>query len=304
MSVERRATVARCIALGAVAAVAGLLGPVGCGNSLEPLVPQGQDDPSGDDESGPGELDRVDEDLLVLYTFDEEAGDVVHDRSQVEPLLDLKVMDPAATSWTGTGLTFDHATVVSSEGPATKVTQGCLESEAITVEAWVTPGEDPLDEWRRIVTVSVDEYQRNFTLGEHTFGTAGGQQPVNARSFFGRVRTTQTTSSGRPEFVAWDSVGTETAHVVYSWRGDGTEAIYIDGEQVSDPVRNGYPPTFDGLRLGDISIWSENYALAIGNELNGARAFDGEIHLVAVYGRALSPDEVHRNYLAGPRPRG
>jgi len=50
-----------------------------------------------------------------------------------------------------------------------------------------------------------------------------------------------------------------------------------------------------------MSNWDPNWQLALANELNNvSRAFRGEYHLVAIFNRALSAEEVMQNFNAGP----
>ena len=78
-------------------------------------------------------------------------------------------------------------------------------------------------------------------------------------------------------------------HVVFTHRSDGSEVVYVDG------VHN-----TEFSRLGGVSNWDPTYPLVVGNETNGARPFLGELHLIAIYDRALPEDEVVQNHLAGP----
>jgi hypothetical protein len=50
---------------------------------------------------------------------------------------------------------------------------------------------------------------------------------------------------------------------------------------------------------GDFSGWTSNYRLGLANEMTKDHPWLGEIHLVAIYDRALTADEVGQNYGAG-----
>lgn len=54
---------------------------------------------------------------------------------------------------------------------------------------------------------------------------------------------------------------------------------------------------------GDFSQWNDAFQLALGNEFNSIdgsdRAWPGEYHLVAIYDRALTKDEISQNYEFG-----
>ena len=79
------------------------------------------------------------------------------------------------------------------------------------------------------------------------------------------------------------AVGTELAHVVYTRDNEGKAVLYVDGKPVSTSQVGGDP-----------SNWDDEFRLALGNELTGDRPWRGELHRVALYARALDPDEVAR----------
>ena len=56
------------------------------------------------------------------------------------------------------------------------------------------------------------------------------------------------------------------------------------------------------MKVGTFEEWdvgTEEYRLAVGNELTLDRDWLGQLHLVAVFDRALTEDEVEQNFLAG-----
>ena len=77
------------------------------------------------------------------------------------------------------------------------------------------------------------------------------------------------------------------SHVVYTRSSTGAVRIYVNGTQVAT-----------GTLTGNLSSWA-NYNLALGGELSGTRFWRGELHLVAIYSRALTAAEVRQNWLAG-----
>ena len=79
----------------------------------------------------------------------------------------------------------------------------------------------------------------------------------------------------------------ELTHVVYTRSAAGEEKIYINGDEI-----------VSGNREGDFSNWSSGYFLGISNEITGDHPWLGEFHLLAVYNRTLSRDEVLQNYEA------
>ncbi|MGQ9731309.1 MAG: LamG-like jellyroll fold domain-containing protein [Candidatus Zipacnadales bacterium] len=124
---------------------------------------------------------------IVLYTFAEGEGDTVRDVSGEGEPLDLAIADPQSVTWlTGGGLAVRDSTLIASAEPATKVIQAIQRTGAITVEVWVKPATLTQGGPARIVSLSLDPGQRNFTLGQ-----AGGAYEM-------RFRTTTTSPNGEP----------------------------------------------------------------------------------------------------------
>jgi VCBS repeat-containing protein len=228
---------------------------------------------------------RVTTGQQVLYTFEEGSGTTVYDVSGVGTPLDLTVQDSAAISWiSGGGLAVNASTMIASAGAATKVIDAAKANDEITLEAWVKPANTIQDGPARIVTLSQDLYNRNFTLGQGLWGTQ------SSALYDVRLRTTGTSDNGQPSLTSPDgSLTTDLTHVVYTRDASGAATIYIDGVQRASR-------TVDG----DFSNWDESYRLALANELTGDRTWLGEFYLVAIYDRALSQAEVSQNFEAGP----
>jgi hypothetical protein len=233
-----------------------------------------------------GSGDRVTAGLQVLYTFEEGQGTVVHDVSGVGSAMDLNIASAAAVTWVAGGLSVDSPTTITSPGAASKVIGACMASNEITIEGWVKPANVTQDGPARIVTLSADTYNRNFTLGQGLWGT----QPK--KLFDGRLRTTAVSDNGQPSVST--AVGTATValtHVVYTRTAAGAVTIYVNDVQQGS-----------GTIGGNLSNWNTGYRLGLANELTGDRPWSGELYLVAVYDRALSAAEVTQNFVAGPSP--
>jgi hypothetical protein len=225
----------------------------------------------------------VTEGLRVLYTFEEGSGTAVQDVSGVGAPLDLEVSDGAAIGWVSGGLVIHSSTVVASAGAATKVIDGAGDSNELTIEVWVKPGDTSQDGPARIVTLSQDPYSRNFTLGQGLWGSQASDL------YDVRLRTTTTSDNGTPSLTTPAGLlTTELTHVVYTCGASGVARIYVDGvERASGTVG------------GDFSNWDGGFRLALANELTGDRPWLGEFHLVAIFNRALSQAEVSQNFEAG-----
>jgi hypothetical protein len=220
---------------------------------------------------------RIMDGLQVLYTFNEGEGDVVYDVSGVGDALNLSIDDSTAVSWGAGVLSVEAGTLIASNGAATKVNEAVMASNEITIEAWVKSASLDQDGPARIVTVSLDAYERNTTLGQE-----GDYYQV-------RMRTTASTDNGKP-YLTTDAgvVATDLTHLVYTRSADGQASVFINGVE-----------TASDSSAGDLSSWDASYSLALANELNGGRPWLGDYHLVAIYSRAFSAQDVISNYAAG-----
>ncbi|MCA9884779.1 MAG: hypothetical protein KC708_17495, partial [Anaerolineae bacterium] len=225
---------------------------------------------------------RVQNGLLALYEFNEGSGSTVTDTSGVGTPLNLVVANPGNVTWNASGLTVNSATIISSSAPATKIIDAARSSNEFTFEAWVTTANTTQNGPARIMSISVDPSTRNTTLGQG----AGSSLPT---AYNGRVRTTTTSDNGVPNLTtSAGQAATSLRHVVMTRSSSGVTTIYVNGNQVAAANIG-----------GNLSNWNTSYPFMLANELTLDRPWLGTFHLVAVYGRALTPGEIAQNYQAG-----
>lgn len=226
---------------------------------------------------------RVTDGLQAFYTFEDGTGAVVSDLSGVSPPLDLVIEDPSKVSWLPGALKFKSPTRAISTAAAERFSSAVKASGEISVEAWVQPSNLTQEGPARIVTISDGAYLRNLTLGQGLWGS----QPSD--TFNMRFRTTQTDLDGMP-MLTTDAGAAKSGlqHVVYTRSSSGQTRIYVDGVQ-----------KVEGQLGGNCSNWDVGYLLALGNEIGTSRPWLGTMHLVALYDRGLSSNEVQQNYVAG-----
>ena len=166
--------------------------------------------------------------LQARYAFDEGDGAVVHDVSGQEPALDLHIEDTGAVSWSADGLELTDSVLIATQDPAERLTAAMQDSNAITVEAWVTPAQEVQSGPARIVTLSQDHVNRNFTLG----------QEEDAYEL--RLRTTETSDNGLPSVIAGPDAEASIAParspesdraVIFVCHG---AAIHVDMDQLTE----------------------------------------------------------------------
>jgi WD40 repeat protein len=231
---------------------------------------------------------RVTANLQALYTFDEGSGLLINDVSGVGAPMDLTIDNQYAVTWAADGLTLNSATVIDSRGPATKFINAARATNALTIEAWVTPANITQDGPARMVTLSPDIWERNITLGQ-------GLWPGQPNDTFDiRLRTTDTSDNGQPSITSPSgAASTNLTHLVYTRDAAGTATLYV----------NNVPVVSDAV-AGDFSNWETSYRLALGNEVTLERPWQGTYHLVALYNQALTPAEVEQNFNAGSQAQG
>ncbi len=221
--------------------------------------------------------------LQALYLFNEGEGSLVRDVSGVGTPLDLTIADPGNVTWGSGRLTVNAATIIASSVPAVKITSACRSTNEVSVEAWVEPANTVQSGPARIVALSEDQGDRNFTLGQGLWG----EQPSNVFDF--RVRTHSTDANGRPSLTTPTGFATTAlTHIVCTRRADGTRTIYVNGAVATSDISTG---TF--------TPWNDAFYLALANEFVAPRAWLGSYHLVAVYNRALTSEEVQTRFTSG-----
>ncbi|MBK8622860.1 MAG: Ig-like domain-containing protein [Saprospiraceae bacterium] len=228
---------------------------------------------------------HVTSNIIAEYNFSEGTGSVVNDVSGFGTPLNLTIQNPANTTWvTGCGLRINSSTRIASTGNATKIRTALQATNAMTVEAWVQAANTTQNGPARIVSMSTNTSERNFTLGQ---GTSGG--PGTVWAF--RTRQSGTNDwNGMPERTTTaNSATTNLTHLVFTRDAAGVERFYING------VQNG-----TWTQTGNFSNWSD-YVLNLGNEQTNDRPWLGTLYNVIIYSNALSAAEVTQNFSAGSK---
>ena len=220
---------------------------------------------------------RNTEGIIALYDFSEKSGKIIKDHSGMEPSMDLEIEDPQSVSLSAGILTIHRPTRIRSLKAATKIRDVISQSGEITVEAWVHPASTSQSGPARILTISKNTSERNFTLGQD------GNQ-IDAR-----LRTTRTSKNGMPSTASSKgSLKAELTHLIYTRNRTGQSDIYINGVQMGSKTIS-----------GNTSNWNSSFHLSLANEASTNRPWKGNYHLVAIYGRALSANEAEQNFKAG-----
>ena len=262
-------------------------GPIvqdGGGSAADAAVQDGSN-PMEDSSLPPAECrhPKDEESLAALYEFDETSGDTIHDTAGVHSM-DLAIDRTSRVSWSDGQLVWEEQTIARTDSVPKEFLDQCKKSGALTVEVWIAPDSNPVAERdpARIVTMSKDSGDRNFTLGVDD----NGRYVVRLRTSDGGD------DNGLPELRTAEDMSSDVLqHVVWTHSPIGEDRIYVDGE-----VR----ALSDEQYLGDFSNW-EDYRFALGNEIeSGNRGWLGAMDRVAVYCDALSAESVAELFACPP----
>jgi len=224
--------------------------------------------------------ERVDNGLLAFYDFNTIEGPIVKDRSGLKPSLDLHIRAQGNTRRTNGSLEIIKGTVITSERPPLRMLNALKQSNEITVEVWFKPGNLKQDGPARLVTISKNISERNFTIGQ------------KAASLQSRLRTTRTSKNGMPAIDTTPILSEKLTHTVYVRDSSGNASLYVNGKKVKGQ-----------MTAGAMSNWDSSYRLALGNELSGERPWLGTLYLVAIYNRDLSAKEVALHFKSGSQAK-
>lgn len=220
---------------------------------------------------------RVRRSLVVSYTFDDASGPVIKDRSGAGQPLNLRIADGKNVRRSKGALQVTASTRIQSEKPATKIAEAVRRTGEITIEAWVTPARTDQEGPARIVSLSRNTSERNFTLGQDT------------DSYDVRFRTSRTDRNGNPSVnSSRRTLTTRLTHVLYTRDRGGAARLFINGDERGERAA-----------AGDVKIWPTSFRLNLANETTGDRPWLGTFHLVAIYNRALTPRDILQNFRAG-----
>jgi len=248
--------------------------------------------------------------LQVLYEFCEGSGPIVHDVAGVGLPLNLRVQDPSAVAWRAPGrLATERSTVITVKRPASKLIEACTASDELSIEAWVTPANTTQG------AVLPNAPMRILTLIPPPHG-GGGAFDLGQHGSRYEIRLRLSNEAGSKMIVRGTPRGTvQTArtHIVFTRDAGGRTQMYLNGQEQPfhwfeeyakwvkqrDKNSSGLEPVRND---GTFADWSRNAVLALANSPNRPdheRPWLGELHLIAIYNRFLTPETVARLYNAG-----
>jgi len=247
---------------------------------------------------------RVTDGLVALYTFRETHGDLVHDVSGVGEPLHLRILEPGGVAWlSGGGLRVREPSRIFSYKPAEKIVRACRASNELTLEAWIQTWETTQMGPARICALSTAG-QGLAMLGTYNLRV---HQPTIAGPWYCARLTTAEPSHNEADHILTEpnSVTTELTHLVFARAANGELRFTVNGEDRlwAQGDFNFETSRKIGVRTraGHFGDWPTQAYLSLAGEPQYPRPWVGNCYLLAVYSRALSHEEIRRNYRAGPR---
>lgn len=225
---------------------------------------------------------RIETHVIAQYEFRLGSGNLVADRSNVNPLMPLTLIGDYdwLDNW---GIQFRNGRAQASVNDSKKIFDELTATGEYSIEAWLFPGNVSQDDSARIISYSGSGSERNFTLGQSLYNY----------DFLNRSSTTD--ADGRPMFSTADADENAQAalqHVVLTYHPDIGRQIYVDGQltRAVDPDPQGG---------GNLNSWDSDFAFILGNEVTGNSPWEGAIRFVAVHRRALSSSDIENNFDIG-----
>ena len=213
---------------------------------------------------------------VVLYEFGD-AGGAVQDVSGVGRPVNLRIGKPKLVVHEDHAIGLKGKSLIVSDAKPEKLVRAVKKSGEFSIEVWLTPGNLKQAGPARIVTLSTNTTNRNFTLGQ------------DKDRFDVRLRTTRTDRNGLPSLSSPGKSASESlTHVVFTRTKDGKTRLYLDGTKVSE-----------GTAKGTFSNWLVDAKLSLGDEVSGGRAWTGKLHRVALYAMPLSQRDVRARFSRG-----
>ncbi len=220
--------------------------------------------------------ERAVDGLVGLWRFDE-SGNVIRDLSGYR-VHDLITPTGARIDWVPGSVQVETGRF-TVDRPIDAITDAIEAANALTLEAWVTPIDDVQGGPARILTISEGVFDRNLTLGQdgtHWEGRIRRDGATNGNPF-----TDSADPSVRPGMLQ---------HIVLTRTPAGEQTLWVDEVMSGDPVST----------TETLGNWDRTFRLYVANESTDDRQWAGGIHLIALYARALSAEEIARHQRIGP----
>ena len=227
---------------------------------------------------------RHETDQFAIWEFKTGTGLTAFDTSGLDPAIHLTMI--GSVNWVpGYGLEFTGGRAQADTINSDKLFTYIQDTGEYAMEAWVVPSNVSQQD-TNIVSYSGGDTTRNFTLGQTLY---------NYESF-NRIDTPSVgQANGAPMLTTGDS-GEEIAqaslqHVVVNYDPFTGRSIYVNGQLVQGLT--------DAAPTSVANVWDDGLAFVLGGEIGGSRAWAGQVKMVAMHNRALTPTQIQQNFDVG-----
>ena len=231
-------------------------------------------------------VSRVTSGLQLIYDFDNYGGGSTINSSggAAGPFpLTIDNTGRVSASTGNDGIVISNAVRITSSSAPSTLISNLKSADEITIEAWVRPANTSQGGPARIVSLSQNSSNRNFSLMQ------------DGNRYEARLRTSNNNNNGTSPNVRTgrNDASATLQHVVFIInQSNGRGRIYVNGTRQANTRNAG----------GNFNNWDSGYKLIVGNEFGGNlndRDWRGTIYTIAIYNRSLSEAEITQNYNAG-----
>ena len=223
---------------------------------------------------------RFETNLIAKWEFKTGSGNIAFDTSGVDPALDLTLS--GQYNWVGGwGIQLLNGKAQGTTTSSRKLHDLIVGTGEFAIEAWVAPANVTQEGPARIVSYSGGRDRRNMTLGQTLY------------NYNALLRNSNTDLNGEPALSTADAdedLQAALQHVVYNYDPINGRRIFVNGVFTDDQ---------DETEPAGLSDWDESFAMVLGNEASGDVPWAGIIRMVAVHNRALSEDQISKNFDVG-----
>jgi len=222
---------------------------------------------------------RFESDIIALYQFKTGEGNIAYDTSGISPAANLTLNGDI--EWLGSwGLKFNNGEAQASTASSKKLHDLITSTGEFSVEAWLTPSNVVQEGPARIITYSAGDNDRNFMLGQTQY------------NYDFSLRTETSNANGDPALSTPDAdeiLQATLQHVVITFNATTGRRIYVNGNliDVSDE------------EISPLASWDDSFALILGKEASNQHTWQGDMRLLAIYNRVLSPEQIAQNFDVG-----
>lgn len=220
---------------------------------------------------------RFEDDVIAKWEFREGEGNLVADTSGVQPEITLTLLNEY--EWFGGwGVTLAASgRAQAAVSASSKLHQRIAVAGEYSIEAWIVPN---------------NVVQENAWV----FGYAGGPQSRNMLltqtmynyDFYNRSTANNDGAGGPPTSTedADEIAQASLQHVVLTYDPINGRKIYVNGIDTN---------VVDDAGPGNLTNWSDAFALVMGSNFAGSSSWAGVIRMVAIHSRSLTPAQILQN---------